>query len=64
MRSKLTELGFDAPNRRYGFEDNVGGNANDDTGAPEHDDDGYARGVSMSSKPQPRRIHVVLVDWS
>jgi hypothetical protein len=51
MRSKLTELGFDVPRRRYGFGDDTQGNAEDDTETQGHHDNGNARGMSISLAP-------------
>lgn len=52
MRSKLTELGFDVPRRRYGFGDDPQGNAEDDIETQGHHDNGHARGMSISLAPR------------
>lgn len=48
MRSKLTELGFDVPRRRYGFGDEPQGRAEDNTETLDHQNNSHARGTSVS----------------
>ena len=47
MRSKLTELGFDVPQRRYFFGDDSQGNDENKAGTLDHHDNGNARGMSI-----------------
>jgi len=46
MRSKLTELGYDVPKRRYGFGDELQDNAGDDAEIPDRYENRNARGMS------------------
>ena len=48
MRLKLAELGFDVPQRRYFFGDDSQGNDENSTGSADHNENGHARGVSIS----------------
>lgn len=48
MRSKLTELGFDIPQRRYFVGDDSQGNDETETGTADHHDNGHARGTLIS----------------
>ena len=46
MKSKLTELGFNVPRRRYGFGDDSQDNGENNAETPYHHDNGRPRGMS------------------
>jgi len=48
MKSKLAELGFNVPTRRYGFGDDAQGGTGDDAETSDRHHNGQERGMSVT----------------